>query len=121
MAWRTTRRFSTRRKILISTQVLAILGLDVVVAIALLARLAENAFVAERLTFDLFVADVALHVAVAGRARGLLNPRAAVLILLPLASLWMTPLAARIHIVGGDAAQHRDRQCVPQSMRGGHR
>ena len=33
----------------------------------------------------------------------------------------MTPLAARIHIVGGDAAQHRDRQCVPQSMREGHR
>ena len=33
----------------------------------------------------------------------------------------MTPLAARIHIVGGDAAQHRDRQSVPQSMREGHR
>ena len=29
--------------------------------------------------------------------------------------------AARIQIVGGDAAQHRDRQCVPQSMREGHR
>ena len=33
----------------------------------------------------------------------------------------MTPHAARLRLVGGDAAQHRDRQCVPQSMREGHR
>ena len=66
-----------RPEIRFAVVVLALLGLDVVVAIALLARLAESAFVAERLAFDLFVADVALRIAVAGRARSLLDPRAA--------------------------------------------
>ena len=34
----------------------------------------------------------------------------------------MTPFAARLRLVGSDAAQQHDRhQCVPQSMREGHR
>ena len=51
---------TTRPEIRFAVVVLALLGLDVVVAVAVLARLAENAFVAERLAFDLFVADVTL-------------------------------------------------------------
>ncbi len=132
---------ATRPEILFAVVVLALLGLDVVVAVApvwksshgkyqlcgqdtrgaRLARLAELAFVAERLTFDLFVAHCTLHVAIAGRARGLFNARAAILVFLPLAFLWMAPFAARLCLVGGDAAQQHRHQSVPQSMREGHR
>ena len=42
-----------RPEILFAVVVLALFGRDVVVGVALLARLAENAFVAERLAFDL--------------------------------------------------------------------
>ena len=66
-----------RPEILFAVVVLALFGRDVVVGVARLARLAELAFVAERLTFDLFVAHFTLHVAIAGRACGLLAPRAA--------------------------------------------
>ena len=110
-----------RPEILFAVVVLALLGRDVVIAVAVLARLAELAFVAERLTLDFFMADFVLHVSVPGRARGLRNARAAILISLPLAFLWMPPLAARLRFVGGDAAQQHRHQSVPQSMRKGHR
>jgi hypothetical protein len=108
-----------RPEIRFAVVVLALLGLVVVVAIALLARLAENAFVAERLTFDLFVADVTLDVAVAGRASGLRFPRAAIVVVLPLTLLWIAPFEARLRVAGYPKAgkwQHDDDCCAGEAQ-----
>ena len=67
-------------------------------------------------------ADVAaLLVAISGLTRGLLVSRAAVLVVTPLAFIWMIKLAAGLGIMGSDATQQRDRRkSVPGSSQDGH-
>ena len=101
----------------IAVVVRAVLALDVVVGVAA-GPVALCARVLVRYAFMFSGANnVGVMVTVPGRARGLLLPSAAILVVLPSTLLGIAPFLALRGGVGGDAAQQRDRH---QECREGH-